>query len=312
MCKYGFNVNERLQKYNNQTPLSIFIQKKYSIPMLNVLIEHSARYDLQDNQGQTSLHIACQSTITDSVFEYLITNSPNSCFNIRNQLGATPLDILYLSTYEQASVSRMRRLHLLLSRQESKLTRYGMREPNLLAKKQYKLFDILSCKEFLFKYRLCDLFDPSVRSLSWCLFLFYDVLRACEQQKSTNYSQQSIQQRLERYLISMIENGEISLDKLIFRSNARYSPSISASPINEFDQQMLTDTQNSLLYMAQIKHKLSELRMQTLTLKALCRIRIKKSVRTFPNDIVQLRSISKIQQAYLTYFNPFIKADLID
>lgn len=314
MCKYGFNVNERLEKYNNQTPLSIFIQKKYSIPMLNVLMEHGARYDLQDNQGQTCLHIACQSAITDSVFEYLISNSPDSCLNIRNQLGSTPLDILFLSTYEQANLSRMRRLHFFLSRQESKLTRYGMREPNLLAKKQYKLFDILSCKEFLFKYRLCDLFDSSIRSLSWCIFLFYDVLRACEQ-KTTHYSQQAIQQRLERYLISLIENGEISLEKLIFRPNTRldqtYS-STSSSPINEFDQQMLTDTQNSLLHMAQIKHKLSELRMQTLTLKALCRIQIKKSVRNYPNDIVQLKSISKIQQAYLTYFNPFIKADVFN
>ena len=48
----------------------------------------------------------------------------------------------------------MRRLHFLLTRKESKLTRYGMREPNLIAKKQYKLLDILACKEFLFKYRL--------------------------------------------------------------------------------------------------------------------------------------------------------------
>ncbi|CAF4671980.1 unnamed protein product, partial [Rotaria magnacalcarata] len=80
----------------------------------------------------------------------------------------TPLDLIYLSTYEQASLSRLRRLHLLLARKESKLTRYGMREPNLLAKKQFKLFDILACKEFLFKYRLKDIFDPTMRSLAWC------------------------------------------------------------------------------------------------------------------------------------------------
>ena len=47
----------------------------------------------------------------------------------------------------------------------------------------------------------------------------------------------------------------------------------------EFEQQMLTDAQNSLLHMAQIKSKLSEFRMQTLTLKALCRIKIKKEIR---------------------------------
>ena len=62
------------------------------------------------------------------------------------------LDLVYLSTYENANLTRLRRLHALLSRKASRLTRYGMREPNLLAKRQYKLFDILSCKEFLFKH----------------------------------------------------------------------------------------------------------------------------------------------------------------
>jgi hypothetical protein len=312
LCKYGFDINERLPKYNNQTPLSIFINKNYSISMLNVLVKHGARFDLQDNNGQTCLHIACQSTITDSVFEFIIKNSPDSCLNIRNQFGGTPLDLIYLSTYEQANLSRMRRLHILLSRKQSKLTRYGMREPNLLAKKQYKLFDILSCKEFLFKYRLRDIFDSSIRSLSWCIFLFYDVLRACEQ-RYINLNQQTIQQRLEHYLISMIENGEISLEKLIFRSNTRLDQttySSSSSPTYEFDQEILIDTQNSLLYMAQIKSKLSELRMQTLSLKALCRIKIKKEIQTYPNDIIQLKSLSKILQSYLTYYNPFIKADV--
>ncbi|CAF0806033.1 unnamed protein product [Rotaria sp. Silwood1] len=316
MCKYGFDINERLDKYNNQTPLSIFINKNYSIPMLDVLIKQGARFDLQDNNGQTCLHIACQSAITDPVFEFIINSSPDSCLNIRNQSGGTPLDLAYLSTYEQANLSRLRRLHLLLSRKESKLTRYGMREPNLLAKKQYKLFDILACKEFLFKYRLKDVFDPKIRSLSWCIFLFYDVLRACEQ-RNTNLTQQTIQQRLERYLISMIENGEIPLDKLIFRPNLRFdntylssSSSSSSSPTYELDQQLLTDTQNSLLQMAQIKSKLSELRTQTLTLKTICRIKIKKEIRTYPNDIMKINSLSKILQAYLTFYNPFIKADV--
>jgi hypothetical protein len=285
--------------------------------MLNVLVKHGARFDLQDNIGQTCLHIACQSTITDSVFEFIINNSPDSCLNIQNQFGGTPLDLIYLSTYEQATFSRMRRLHILLSRRESKLTRYGMREPNLLVKKQYKLFDILSCKEFLFKYRLRDSFDSSIRPLAWCIFLFYDVLRACEQ-RYNNLTPQAIQQRLEHYLISMIENGEIPLDKLIFRPNTRFdytffSSSFSgATPTNEFDREILTHTQNSLLQMAQIKSKLSELRTRTLTLKAICRIKIKKDIQTYPNDIVKLHSISKILQAYLTFYNPFVKADVSD
>jgi hypothetical protein len=315
MCKYGFDINERLSKYNNQTPLSIFLNKNYSISMLDVLVKHGARFDSQDNNGQTCLHIACQSSITDSVFEYIINNAPDSCLNIRNQFGGTPLDMIYLSAYEQASLPRMRRLHILLLRKESKLTRYGMREPNLLAKKQYKLFDILSCKEYLFKYRLQDIFDSSIRILSWCIFLFYDVLRACEQ-RHPNLSQQAIQQRLERYLVSMIENGEIPLDKLIFRPNARIDQTVisspSPSPTYEFDQEILTDTQNSLSHMAQIKSKLSELRMQTLSLKAICRIKIKKEISTYPNDILQLHSISKILRAYLTFYNPFIKADVTD
>jgi hypothetical protein len=315
MCKYGFDINEHLPKYNNQTPLSIFLNKNYPIPMLNVLVKHGARFHSQDNNGQTCVHIACQSTITDSVFEFIVNHSPDSSLNIRNQSGGTPLDLIYLSTYEQANLSRMCRLHLLLSRKGSKLTRYGMREPNLLAKKQYKLFDILACKEFLFKYRLRDIFDPSVRSLAWCLFLFYDVLRACEQ-RHANLGHQTIQQRLERYLISMIENGEIPLDKLIFRPHVFFSSSTcslsSSSPTNESDQQMLTDTQNSLTHMAQIKTKLSELRKQTLTLKAICRIKIKNQIQTYPNDIVKLNFISKILQAYLTFYNPFVKADVTD
>lgn len=316
LCKYGFDINERLTNYNNQTPLSIFLTKNYSISMLDVLIENGARFDLQDNQGQTCLHIACQSLITDSTFEYLINHAPDSALNLRNQFGSTPLDLLFFSTYEHANFSRMRRLHILLSRQSSKLTRCGMREPNLLVKKQYQLFDIISCKEFLFKYRLRDLFDSSTRPLSWCIFLFYDVLRACEQ-RYVNLTPQAIQQRLEHYLISMIENGEISLEKLIFRPNTRldqtmiiYSP--SATPTYEFDHDILTDTQNSLLHMAQIKSKLSELRHRTLTLKALCRIKIKKEIRNYPNDIVRLHFIPKILQGYLTYYNPFVKSDTND
>jgi hypothetical protein len=315
MCKYGFNINERLSKYNNQTPLSIVLSKNYSIPMLDVLVKNGARFDLQDNNGQTCLHIACQSSITDPVFEFMVAHAPDSCLNIRNQSGGTPLDLIYLSAYEQASFPRMRRLHILLSRKESRLTRYGMREPNLLAKKQYKLFDILSCKEFLFKYRLKDIFDSPIRMLSWCIFLFYDVLRACEQ-RHANLSQQAIQQRLERYLISMIENGDIPLDKLIFRPNARIDHTVlsspSSSPTYEFDQEILADTQNSLLQMAQVKSKLSELRMRTLSLKAICRIKIKREISTYPNDILQLHSISKILRSYLTFYNPFIKADVTD
>ncbi|CAF1221789.1 unnamed protein product [Rotaria magnacalcarata] len=316
MCKHGFDINERISKYNNQAPLSIFTSKNYSIAMLDVLVKHGARFDFQDNSGQTCVHIACQPGITDPVFEFIINNSPDSCLNIRNQSGGTPLDLIYLSTYEQASLSRLRRLHLLLARKESKLTRYGMREPNLLAKKQFKLFDILACKEFLFKYRLKDIFDPTMRSLAWCIFLLYDVLRACEQRNNQTIGQQTIQKRLDCYLISMIENGEIPLDKLIFRQNLRndnilISPSSPASsPTYELENQILTDTQNSLLHMAQIKTKLSELRMEKLTLKAICRIKIKKEIQTYPNDIIKIHSLSKILQAYLTYYNPFVKADV--
>jgi hypothetical protein len=297
MCQYGFDINESLSKYNNQTPLSIFINKNYSIPMLNVLVNNGARFDLKDNQGQTCLHHACQTSVNDSVFDFIVSHTPNSCLNIPNQFGGTSVDLIFLGTYEQANSSQMRRLHVLLSRKESKLTRYGMREPNLVARRQYKLFDILSCKEFLFKYRLRDLFDPSVRSLSWCIFLFYDVLRACEKHNASLIGQLSTQQRLERYFISMIENGEIPLDKLIFRPNTSHLSS-SSSPISECDQQMLTKTQNSLSHMTQIKIKLSDLRMQTLKLKAICRIKIKQKIRTFPNDIVNLNTISKFLQAY--------------
>jgi ankyrin repeat protein len=314
MCQYGFDVNERLSKYNNQTPLSIFINKNYSISMLNVLINHGARFDLKDNNGQTCLHYACQSTVNDSIFDFIIEHAPKSCLNISNQSGGTPLDLAYLSTYEQASTSQMRRLHVLLSYKESKLTRYGMREPNLFTRKQYKLFDILSCKEFLFKYRLKDLFDPSIHSLAWCIFLFYDVLRACEKHSTSFTGRITTQQRLEHYFVSMIENGEIPLDKLIFRSNILYpsSSSSSSSSLNEYDKKILIQTENSLLHMTQIKIKLSELRMQTLTLKALCRIKIKKTIRNYPNDIVRLNTISKVLQAYLTFYNPFIKGDAAD
>ena len=308
MCQYGFDINERLAKYNNQTALSIFINKHYAISMLDVLIRHRARFDLKDNQGQTCLHHACQPTISDEVFDYIVEHAPDSCLNIANQLSATPVDLLYLSTYEQATLSRMRRLHMLLARKESKLTRYGMREPNLLTRKQYKLFDIMSCKEFLFKYRLKDLFDPTIRPLAWRLFLFYDVLRACEQRQTKLVGFMTNQQRLERYLISMIENGEIALDKLIFHSNTS-SASSSTTTDTDDDQKLISDAEKSLLHMIQIKSKLSELRMRTLTLKAMCRIKIKQEVRSFPNDIIRLRSLSKILQAYLTYYNPFVKAD---
>jgi len=110
----------------------------------------------------------------------------------------------------------------------------------------------------------------------------------------------------------MIENGEISLDRLIFRPNPRLDNPFDFASSSSSDEQILSDAQNSLLHMSQIKSKLSELRMQTLTLKVLCRIKIKKEIRTYPNDVVKLDSISKILQAYLTFFNPFIKADVTD
>ncbi|CAF0873056.1 unnamed protein product [Adineta ricciae] len=305
MCKFGYDINERLPKYNNQTPISFFIHKNSSVSMFDVLVKNGARFDIQDDHGQTCLHIACQSAITDAVFEFIVNNAPDFCLNIRNQIGSTPLDLAYLTTYEQASLSRMRRLHLLLSRTESKLTRYGMREPNLLATKQYKLFDIIACKEFLLKYRLRDIFDPSVRVLTWCIFLFYDVLRACEQ-PSTDLKEGIIRQRLDNYLVSMIENGEISLNKLIFRPN----PCVD-NPFYLLSSTSNTiERHNSILHMAQLKNRLSRLRAQTLTLKALCRIKIKGQVQSYPNDIVKIDSISKILQAYLTFYNPFIKSDV--
>ena len=285
--------------------------------MLNILVRSGARFDLQDTNGQTCLHMACQPHVADSVLEFIVNACPDPCLNLRNQFGGTPLDLIYLATYEQGTATRMRRLHLLLSRKGSKLTRYGMREPNLIVKKQYKLLDILASKEFLFKYRLRDLFDPAIRSLTWCIFLFYDVLRVCEQ-PSAHVNQRTIQARLERYLISMIENGEIPLDKLIFRPTPRSGMSYfssssmsSSTPTSEFEQQILMDTQNSLMQMAQIKNKLRTLRTQTLTLKAICRIHIKKEIHTFPNDIVKLTSISKLLQAYLTFYNPFVKAEVV-
>lgn len=310
MCQYGFDINERLSKYQHQTALSVFINKRYSISMLNVLIDNGVQFDSKDDLGQTCLHHACLANVTDSVFDFLVEKIPDSCLNISNQSGATSLDLLYLGAYEQATTSQLRRLHALLSRRHCKLTRYGMREPTLFSRKQYKLFDIISCKEFLFKYRLRDVFDPSIRQLVWCIFLFYDVLRACEKHTSTFTSRLTTQQRLERYLISMIENGEIPLDKLIFRSTMRTSSSSSSSNLNDDDQQMLVNTQNSLLHMTQTKIKLSELRCQTLTLKALCRIKIKDTIRSYPNDIIKLKNISKLLQAYLTFFNPFVKGDV--
>ena len=57
-------------------------------------------------------------------------------------------------------------------------------------------------------------------ALAWCIFLFYDVLRACEQRNTNLDDNKQFNNDLERYLISMIENGEISLDKLIFRSKS--------------------------------------------------------------------------------------------
>lgn len=308
MCQYGFDINERLPKYQNQAPLSVFINKRYSISMLNVLIDNGAQFDSKDDLGQTCLHHVCLVNVTDSVFDYLVGRIPDTFLNISNQSGATPLDLLYLGAYEQATTSQLRRLHVLLSRQYCKLTRYGMREPTLFSRKQYKLFDIISCKEFLFKYRLRDVFDPSIRQLVWCIFLFYDILRACEKHTSTFTTRLTTQQRLERYLISMIENGEIPMDKLIFRSKIRSSS--SSSNLNDDDQQMLVNTQNSLLHMTQTKLKLSELRCQTLTLKALCRIKIKDIIQNYPNDIIKLKSISKLLQGYLTFFNPFVKGDL--
>ncbi|CAF2242202.1 unnamed protein product [Rotaria magnacalcarata] len=309
MCQYGFDINERLTKYNNQSALSILINKHYSISMLDVLIKNGARFDLKDNQGQTCLHYTCQASVSDSVFDFIVEHTPNSCLNIPNQAGGTPLDLIYLAAYEQANTSHMRRLHVLLSRKESKLTRYGMREPNLVGRKQYKLVDILSCKEFLFKYRLRDLFDSSISLLAWCIFLFYDVLRACEKPNPSLIGKLATKQRLERYLISMIENGEIPLGKLIFRSDKL---NFLSSLANEYDQQMLADTEHSLVHMVRIKTRLIELRMQTLTLKTLCRIKIKNHIRTFPNDILQLNTVSKFLQGYLTYYNPFIKANATD
>ena len=187
-----------------------------------------------------------------------------------------------------------------------------MREPTLIVKKQYKLFDVLATKEFLFKYRLRDVFDPSIRSLAWCLFLFYDVLRACEQTSSHHLSAK-IPSRLERYLISMIENGEISLDKLIFRPHQSFicsSSSFSSTPTTELEQDLLTDTQNALKYMTHAKNRLNTLRMETLTLKAICRIKVKREIANFPNDVVKLTTISKLLQGYLTYYNPFVKSEV--
>ncbi|CAF1684510.1 unnamed protein product, partial [Didymodactylos carnosus] len=101
LCRYGFNVNEKIEKYNNQTPLSIFINKRYSVSMLDVLIQNGARFDSQDNVGQTSVHVACQAP--EHLFEYIIETAPSYCVNIKNQYGSTPLDLVYYLAYEDPS-----------------------------------------------------------------------------------------------------------------------------------------------------------------------------------------------------------------
>ncbi|CAF1645106.1 unnamed protein product, partial [Didymodactylos carnosus] len=120
----------------------------------------------------------------------------------------------------------------------------------------------------------------------------------------------TIQLRLERYFIALIENGEISIEKLIH--NHLYQQdyaSLSSSPMSELDKKIITDTQNNLMNMTYARMKLKELKHQTLTLKTMCRIKIKHQIKSYPNDIVKL-NISKILQAYLTYYNPFIKANI--
>ncbi|CAF2118383.1 unnamed protein product, partial [Rotaria magnacalcarata] len=109
-------------------------------------------------------------------------------------------------------------------------------------------------------------FDSSISLLAWCIFLFYDVLRECEKPNPSLIGKLATKQRLERYLISMIENGEIPLGKLIFRSDKL---NFLSSLANEYDQQMLVDTEHSLVHMVRIKTRLIELRMQTLTLKTI-------------------------------------------
>ena len=47
-------------------------------------------------------------------------------------------------------------------------------------------------------------------------------------------------------------------------------------------------------------------------LKSICRKQIKQKIRNYPNDIVKLNTISKILQAYLTFYNPFIKVDVAE
>ncbi|CAF1570230.1 unnamed protein product [Didymodactylos carnosus] len=329
LCRYGFNVNEKIEKHNNQTPLSIFINKHYSIPMLDILIKNGARFDIQDNIGQTSVHLACQAP--EHLFEYVIENAPFHCINIKNQSGSTPLDLVYYVAYDEPSLERMRCLHILLNK-NGKLTRYGMREPGLVNSKKYKLFDILTCKEFLLKYRLRDVFDITIRPLTWSIFLFYDVLRSCENstmittdntiilapiqqnQNSQHISHnsqmiQTIQLRLECYFIALIENGEISIEKLI--QNQLYQQdytSLSSSPISELDKKIILDTQNILMNMTYAQTKLKELRHQTLKLKTMCRIKIKDQIKSYPNDILEL-NISKLLKLYLTYNNPFIKTN---
>ena len=300
MCRYGFDVNERLEKYNNQTALSIFINKNYSLSMLEVLIENGARFDIKDNQGQTPLHHLCQAPVSDEIFDFIIDHVPNSCLNLTNQTGGTALDLVYLATYEQATTTRLRRLHTLLTRKASKLTRYGMREPSLISRKHYSVMDILSCKEFLLKYRLKDLFDTSLRRMAWNLFLFHDVLRACEH-RTTGKSQTAllIQQRFERYLISLIENGEIALEKLFRRTTFS----------DDDEQKYVNEAEKSIPTITQMEIKLIDLRSQHLKLKSLCRIKIKNHMRNYPADVVQIRSLSKILQGYLAFYNPFIKGD---
>lgn len=302
LCKYGWNLNKRLPLYDNQTALSFSISRNAPIDTVKRLVRHGARFDIPDNHGQTVLHLLSQTNVIDPVFNYLIDVAPSDCLNVRNQSGGTALDLLYLSTYEKCTWSQLQRLHLLLSRRESRLTRYGMREPNLLVKKQYKLFDIIAAKEFLFKYRLSETFDCSVRPMSWWIFFFYDVLKACEQ---SNMSQTKVQQRLDRYLVSLIENGEIPLSKLVFRSGSRLEQSMLSSSrlmTNENENRSQRETNR-------IQNRLIDLAMNKLTLKALCRIQIKNQIRSYPNDVLKLDGLSKVLQAYLTFFNPFVKVE---
>ena len=245
----------------SQTPLTISVLQN-NTEICKYLIDNGACANISDRRGNTILHTACSLGDFDLV-EVILDNYPDCDLKCKNGNEETPLDLLWTTAIKEAKapfklIDKFIQLGALFSM------------PWNLVFNCHNHMVLIKCMALLCKYRIKDLFlkdkilftDLIIKGY-WSNSLIVSIKSAILDHKMQSDEQQ---QDLFKSIETIILSGELNLN--------------ISELISTF--YMFDDTKELEIY-----NKLNKLYSNPFTLMNLCRIAIRKNLKTFNINFVQ-------------------------